>query len=228
MSVAMVELQQPRTVIPRVDGHDLHILVDHPYVYLRRDDVERIAVIPPWATGETLLLDDDQVHDINGAEYYPLEWAMTRALEDTQAPARARRFLDWLRDELPAYTTDEVLEQAHRVAPFIEAYTVAAAARILDQDPTITIGRDRLFDHMAELGWIERNLTPDAEWVITRLPHDRDWLTLRAVNVGPTTRHGQRRYLQIHITTKGLAELHRTLAGVGRPDPPPAQPTLFD
>lgn len=226
----MVELQQPRTLIPRVDGHDLHILVDHPYVYLRRDDVEHFAGIPPWSTGPTLLLDDHQVLEISGAEYYPLEWAITRALEDSLTPTRARRFVDWVRDELPAYVTDEQLENAHRTPGFVDAYTVTAAARILDQDPTISIGRDRLFDHMAQLGWIERNLTPDAEWVITRLPHDRDWLTLRTVTVGPKLRGTpQRRYLQIHITKGGLAELHRTLAGTGRPDPPaPTHPTLFD
>jgi len=230
----MVELQQPRTLIARVDGTDLRILVDHPFVYLRREDVERLAAIPPWATGEQLLLDDDQVLEISGTEYYPLEWALSRAIEDTLDAHKATRFLDWIRDELPAYTSDQVLEQAHRVPHFVTAHTVAAAARTLSADPTISIGRDGLFEYMATLGWIHRatpNRTgnPAGDWTISRTAHDRDWLTLRPITIGPATRHGQRGYMQIHVTDAGLAELHRLLAGISTPaPPPPAHPTLFD
>ncbi|CAN7238710.1 phage antirepressor KilAC domain-containing protein [Microbacterium sp. LjRoot45] len=222
----MVELQQPRPIIPRVDGQNLHILVDHPYVYLRRDDVEALAGIPPWGTGEKLLLDDDQVVDINGAEYYPLETALHRARYESLTPSKADAFLQWVEAELPQYLTPEVLEAAHRVPAFSEAYTVAGAARLLDQDPEISTGRDRLFDHMAELGWIERNTEGVDAWIPTSTATSRDWLTLRTVYVGP--RRNARPYLQIHITNAGLTELRRTLAGTARSTTRPAHPTLFD
>lgn len=234
MNATMVELQQPRTLIARVHGENLRILVDHPFVYLRRDDVEQLAAVPPWATGEQLLLGDDQVIEISGVEYYPLEWAMSRALEDSTDPTRGARFLSWIRDELPAYTSDQVLEQAHRIPHFATAHTVAAAARTLSADPTISIGRDGLFEYMATLAWIHRATptrtgNPAGDWTISRTAHDRDWLTLRPITIGPATRHGQRRYLQIHITDAGLTELHRLLAGISAPaPPPPAHPTLFD
>jgi len=224
--MSMVELQQPRPMIPRVAGRDLRMLVDHPFVYLRRDDVEELAGIPPWGTGETLLLDDSQVVEINDVEYYPLETALHRAQFESTDARKSDAFLRWVEQELPQYLTPDVLEAAHRVPSFSEAYTVAGAARLLDQDPEISTGRDRLFEHMESLGWIERNDEGVDAWIPTQLPTARDWLTLRTVYVGP--RRKARPYLQIHVTNAGLAELRESLIKQHRAATPPAHPTLFD
>ena len=222
----MVQLQQPRTLIPRVDGRDIRLLVDHPYVYFRREDVEEFADIPPWGNGETLLLNDDQVIEVEGVEYYTLETVIYRARFDALTPAKGDALLQWIDQSLDQYLTPDVLEAAHRAPSFAEAYTVAAAARLLDQDPGVSMGRDRLFDLMEQLGWIERNTVGADAWVPTQLPTSRDWIALRAVNVGP--RKASRRYLQIHITNAGLAELRRTLADIKPAPKPAAHPTLFD
>ena len=221
--MAMVELLQPRASIPRVDGHDIRLLIDHPHVYFRREDVEDFADIPPWGNGETLLLDEDQVIEVKGVEYYTLDTVIYRARFDSLTPAKGDALLRWIESDLDQYLTPEALEAAHRAPSFADAYTVAAAAKRLDEEPGISMGRDRLFEHMANLGWIERNTVGVDAWVPTQLPTARDWIALRSVNIGP--RKAQRRYLQIHITNAGLEELRRTLTS--RPHII-AQPTLFD
>jgi hypothetical protein len=223
--MTMVELQQPRLMILRVNGRDLRTLVDHPSAYFRREDVEELADIPPWGNGETLLLDEDQVVDVDGVEYYTLEGVLYRARFDSLTPAKGDALLAWFDRELPLYLTPEVLEAAHRAPSFAEAYPVAAAAALLDKDPGLTMTRDRLFTHMAELGWIQRN-DPTEDWQVTTLPYSRDWLTLRTVYVGP--RRSRRRYEQIHVTNAGLQEL-RTILTAAKPAPAPiTHPTLFD
>jgi hypothetical protein len=224
--MTMVELLQPRTIISRINGRDIRLLVDHPYVYFRREDVEDFADIPPWGNGETLLLDDDQVIEVNGVEYYTLETVLYRARFDALSSEKGDELLRWIDAELDQYLTPEVLEAAHRAPSFAEAYTVAAAAKLLDQDPGVSMGRDRLFEFMSQLGWIERNTTGADAWIPTRLPTSRDWVAIRTVNVGP--RKSPTRYLQIHITNAGLAELRRALAATARPSARPVAPTLFD
>ena len=231
MTMVDVELRQPRTIIARVNVADLRFLVDHPFVYFHRENVETIADIPPWGTGETLLLDDDQVVDIDGVEYYTHETTIYRARFDSATPAKGDALLRFLEEELPAYLTPDALEAAHRAPSFAEAYTVAAAARLLDEDPAISMGRDRLFEHMEAIGWIERNpadpRNPGADvWIPTSLPTSRDWVALRTVLVGP--RKSARPYLQIHITNAGLTELRTSLLALARPAAAPTHPTLFD
>lgn len=229
--MTMVELQQPRTLIHRLDGRDLRVLVDTPYVYLARDDVEAIAGVPPWGTGDTLLTAaDERSIEISGVTFIPLDVATDRVRTDATDQDRAAAFLAWLDEHAPTFTDPRVLELAHQPASFATAYTVAAAAKAIADELRIDLGRDRLFDHMDALGWIERN-EPGAPWIITALPHNNDWLTLRAVGIGPR-RSGktQRQYLQIHVTPAGLAKLTDTFR-----DLPPAPklralptPPLFD
>lgn len=220
--MVMVELQQPRHLVHRVDGHDLHVLVDHPYVYLSAEDVEAIAGVPAWATGESLLLDEGQTVDLDGVTFYPLDEAVARAREESLTPERAARFLAWIEEHLPLILDPELLEHAHRVPSVTQSYTVAAAAEILDRDPAISMGRARLFEHMAFLGWIERRV---GDWAVTPLAHGRDWLVSRPVIVRG------RRYRQIHVTRAGLIELRRSLVAspaVSAIPASPAQPALFD
>lgn len=223
----MMELQKPRPLIHRWNGHDIHVLVDHPYVYLRAADVEAAAGIPPWSTGETLLLDDDTLTELNDGEYYPLDRARARALEVNTDQAAA--FLAWLDEHEALFLEPSILERAHKPVPFTDAYEVRRAATLLSDDPTISIGRDRLFELMASLGWIRRGVAGTLDWRITALAHTNDWLTLRDVIVPAAGRTGKRTYRQVHVTPAGLNELRRTLHALGRSTPTtPPQPTLFD
>ncbi len=229
--MTMVELQQPRTLIHRLHGQDLRVLVDTPYVYLSRDDVEAIAGVPPWGTGDTLLTAaDEHSIEISGVTFIPLDVATDRVRTDAIDQDRAAAFLAWLDEHAPTFTDPAVLELAHQPASFATAYTVAAAAKTIADELGIDLGRDRLFDHMDALGWIERN-EPGGPWVITVLPYNRDWLTLRAVSIGPRrTGKTLRSYPQIHVTPAGLEELTETFRAL-RPAPKLRAlptPTLFD
>lgn len=214
----MVQLAQPRKLIPRWHGHgDQLIVIDGAYTYLRADDVEHLAGIPAWNDGDTVLGDEWPL-DLNGVHFYLLDDALRRC--DKRGTLTAREYSTWLLSFL-AGVDDEVLEQAHRVVPFTDALTVTQAARQLSADLDITLGRDQLFHELDRLDWISRN-TIDDDWIISPAAHTRDLLTLRAVNIPAPTRDRRRRYLQVHITRAGLAELATHLAPA---TPPP--PALF-
>lgn len=228
--MTMVALQQPRTLIHRVDGRDLRVLVDTPYVYLSRDDVEAIASVPPWSTGDTLIpAADEHSIEISGVTFIPIDAAVDRVHADSTDPAAAGKFLFWLDEHRPTFTDASVLELAHQPAPFTTAHTVAAAAALIAAELGISLGRDRLFDHMDSIGWIERN-DSTSPWIITALPHNNDWLTFRAVLVGPRRSGKARPYPQIHVTPAGLAQLTESFRNL-RPAPQLRAlptPTLFD
>jgi hypothetical protein len=210
-----------RRLYPRWPGHgDLDIRVDlaDGRTWLRADQVEQLAGIPRWATGDTLL-GDEEVLAIGDAWFYDLDGAIAKCAH--HGTALAADFADWIR-EFTANIDDQALETAHKTVPFIHALTVAQAARVLDGDPAISMGQNRLFAHLEQLGWIERS-TAAHDWIITCTPHERDWLTLRTVTI-PDGRE-TRRYLQVHVTRAGLDEIRRTLYALGRGDPA-EQPTL--
>jgi len=202
---------------PRHGNLDIRVNITDRSVWLRADQVEQLAGIPPWATGDTLL-GDEEVLAIGDAWFYDLDGAVAKCAHHGTALAVA--FGDWVR-EFAADVDDQVLENAHQRVAFIHALTVAQAARVLDGDPAISMGRDRLFAHLEQLGWIERS-SPAHDWIITREAHQRDWLTLRTVTIpnGIDTRP----YLQVHVTHAGLDEIRRTLYALRRGDPA-EQPT---
>ncbi|OYC97235.1 phage antirepressor KilAC domain-containing protein [Microbacterium sp. Yaish 1] len=227
---AVVELQQPRQLIHRVDGRDLRVLVDRPYVYLSRDDVEAIAGIPPWGTGELLVVDDEHSIDVGGVTYIPLDAAVNRIRDDANDIEQAHDFMEWLVAELPRLTAAETLAAAERpTGTVVGSYTVAAAAKHLADRLGIRLGRDGLFDHLDRLGWIERN-DASSHWIITAHPHNQGYLVVHAVSVGPKGRNKAHRYLQIYVTPTGLTELERILADLAPPAkaPPLVPATLFD
>lgn len=219
---AVAELARTRTtLIPRWFGHgDLTIVVDDERAYLRADQVEQLAGIPPWSTGETLLGDAFPL-EMDGRPFYELDEAIARC--ETAQTTTAGEFLAWLGDTLADLLEDEVLDVAQPVPAFIGSHPVAAAARLLSDDPEVRIGRQGLFAHMHALGWTERH---DDHWVMTNLPRRRGWLTTRNVALGPH----RGIYPQIHVTPAGLAELGRTLHAVNpeRDSTTTPHPTLFE
>jgi hypothetical protein len=228
---AVAALTRTRKLIPRWFGHgDLTLVVDGDQVYARADQVEKLAGIPPWSTGETLLGDTWPL-EIDGYPYYHLDDAIVRA--EAVATPEATDFLRWLREQLPLILADEVLDIAQRIPPFIGSYPVSTAARLLSEDPAVVIGQNGLFAHMCQLGWIVRaiTVTPDApDWHITDTARRNGWLTVRDVIVPAANRARRRVYPQIYVTPAGLTELARTLHALhpDRDPQTPPHPQLFD
>lgn len=87
-------------------------------------------------------------------------------------------------------------------------YSLREAAQILDRDPAIDTGQNRLMSTLRELGWADRNGVPYQRHV------DAGRLAARARSyTHPYTGEPVLARPQIRITVKGLHELHRLLGG---------------
>ena len=213
-----------RTLIPRWEGHgDLWIKVNaRDTVYLRADQVEALAALPAWSTGEQLF--DTDWHVIDDQPYYTLDMAIARCEIDGADAAAA--FLSWLDEQLQILLVDDVVDQGGRVPTFIGSHPVAKAAEILDRDPQLHIGQKRLFRHLEHLAWIQRD-NPTEPWRPTAYAVRNGWVTIRNVplDVGRTTTV----YPQVYITPAGMTQLRVDLRALNAPtEPPTDHPTLFD
>lgn len=104
-------------------------------------------------------------------------------------------------------------------------FMVGDAAKILSRDPNITIGQNRLFTLMRELGWIYRG--GDSRWRtkqaavearrLCEIPKTHFDRGTGEIVVDPP---------QIRVTVKGIAYLHRHLGGVRPPAIPADQLTI--
>lgn len=222
----MVELAPTHTLIHRWVGHgDLTIHLLGRDVFLRADQVETLASIPPWSTGETLLGTSWPI-EVAGRPFYAIDEAIARC--EAAANSQADEFLTWLRNTLPDLLADDNIDNAERVPSFIGSHPVNVAARILSEHPDVSIGRQSLFTHMHALGWIDRRT---GDWAMTPAARRNGFLTTRKVRV-PTAIPGatRRTYEQLHITPTGLTALAATLTP-DAPAPAPAEAptiTLFD
>lgn len=221
MSV-VTELARARTkLIHRMPGRgDLWIFVDSGRIFLRAEQLEQLASIEPWSGGEVLFADGEWII-LDGHVCTPLESAIARC-EAAGTPAAAA-FLVWLTgilDELD----DDALDSAQALPGFIGSHPVDLAARILSEDPEVTLGRNALFAFMDHAGWLSRGAT---DWEVAHLARRNGWLTIRQV---PVPGRGRRTYPQVYVTPAGMTELHRQLTLGRRQEPPEpaAHPTLFD
>ena len=95
-------------------------------------------------------------------------------------------------------------------------YSVSAAAKVLSRDPNIEIGRDRLFAHMKNLGWIFKTSGKRAHWEAYQ---DKGIKTGRLVHklgggfINEKTGEWEQASPTVRITPKGLHELHVSLGG---------------
>ncbi len=83
-------------------------------------------------------------------------------------------------------------------------FSMREAAQILDRDPSIRTGQNRLARHLRSIGWVDPDGTPyqrhvDAGRLYLRMYTDRQDVLRR----------------QIRITPKGLHDLHREMGGSG-------------
>jgi hypothetical protein len=224
VSAVLERTETYRTLIPRWTGHgDLTIKVNsRDTVYLRADQVEALAALTAWSTGEQLF--DADWHLIEEQPYYTLDMAIARCELDGADAAAA--FLSWLDEQLQTLLVDDVVDQGARVPSFIGSHPVAKAAEILDRDPQISIGQKRLFRHLEHLAWIQRG-TAAEPWQPTQYALRNGWVTIRNVplEVGRTTSM----YPQVYVTPTGMTELRVALRALNAPtEPPTDHPTLFD
>ena len=93
-------------------------------------------------------------------------------------------------------------------------YEVADAAKVLSRDPSISIGRDRLFRFMQAEGWIFRDRSTN-RWKPYQPQVDNGRLVEKLGRPYLHEPSGEMRNPAptIRITTKGLAELHKRLGG---------------
>jgi len=93
-------------------------------------------------------------------------------------------------------------------------YSVSEAAKILARDHDIETGRDRLFDYMAEIGWLYR-AGHRARWHAYQSQVDNGRLATKAAPPFTNQRTGELELPAptIRITGKGLDELRRRLTG---------------
>ncbi|MDF3309800.1 phage antirepressor KilAC domain-containing protein [Rhodococcus sp. T2V] len=97
-------------------------------------------------------------------------------------------------------------------------YSVAEAAKILSQDPTISIGRDRLFDFMHSKRWIFRSRNPRGGWEARQEQVDTGRLYERPARpfLNPKTGEYELPAPTVRVTVKGIAKLHELLGGSGQ------------
>jgi len=90
-------------------------------------------------------------------------------------------------------------------------WSVQQAAGILARDPSITLGRQRLFDFLGSSHWTFRSA---GHWMAYSTAIDAGWLAHRAQHhIHPRTGEVVLDPPQIRVTAKGLARLHHLLGG---------------
>ena len=194
-------LPQPVRLPLRWPGHgDIETVIDGEFIWVAADDVERLAGLPAWGEGETVLADGwPEVRD--GRAYYAAEVATAKARD--HGGRLGAEFADWLAEVLPELTRPETAEELRRPVPLSDAVTVARAARDLEMK------RAALFDLLVSEGWVEH--TRDGFRVLPAATAAR-WATIRLVpRPGPGGgKHA--RYHQPYITPAGMDELRRIVA----------------
>lgn len=88
-------------------------------------------------------------------------------------------------------------------------YALREAAQILDRDPSISTGQNRLSRYLKDIGWTDRQGVPYQRHV------DAGRLVLRARDFFNKAKAETQVSTQLRITVKGLHELHKLLGGTG-------------
>lgn len=202
---------------------DLRILVDDLEVFAAADDLHALAEYDDSTPHPHPLFRPDVTWaKRDGAELlelYPLAHAV--AVLEHAPTHQTRELLAWLREQLPLVLNEHVVDAAIGLESFLDAWTVQQAAKILDRDPQIAIGRTRLFAHLERIGWIHRD--HDEHWAPRPDATRQGLLTLRDITIRSGTR-GAEAYTQLYITEAGLAELRRTLYALHPVPPDPVEP----
>lgn len=175
------------------------------YALIFQSNKDRARDVRRWVTSE--VLPSIRKTGSYGAPVLTEDEIVHRALTITQARVEA--------------LTAKVVELAASASAWNELaestgdYSVADAAKVLSRDPSISIGRDRLFLFMSAERWLFKR---DGRWRAYQAQVDCGRL---AEKVGRPFWHEGRGELvagepTVRITPKGLAELHKRLRGTGQ------------
>lgn len=136
---------------------------------------------------------------------YALPQTFSEALRELASTVEAKELAEQRAAELePAARSWTVLAEAGG------DYSLRDAAQILDRDPAISTGQNRLSRFLRELNWIDSSGQPYQAQV------DAGRLTRRATGgYTDATTGGYVATWQVRITTKGLHKLHLMLDGSG-------------
>lgn len=145
------------------------------------------------------------------------------------APHREPSKLELARDLVKALETAEAanariaeLEPAAHSWTHLAAargdYTITDAAKILARDPSITIRPRGLFDALANMRWAYRG--HDGAWRAYQTAINTRRLTEKAGSYTHPRTGDETATVQVRVTVKGLAELHRRLGGTTQLDIP--------
>ena len=199
-------MAQPVKIIARWPGKgDLTIIVDGEFVWLAADDVERLAGVPAWGAGETVLADDwPEVRD--GVAFYAPVTATAKARQAGGALGAA--FADWLDATLPDLVAPDVVDDARPSVSLVDAVTVQHAARILTERRGEKVTRKALFELLSGEGWLER--VEDGFRVLAPAQAGR-WAAIHTTPHQDPARGRHALYRQPYITPAGLDELARLL-----------------
>lgn len=135
-------------------------------------------------------------------------------------PALPRTFAEALRELASSVEARELAEQraaelepaAHSWTTLADAggdYSLRQAAQILDRDPAISTGQNRLAAYLRGIGWLDSGGEPYQRHV------DTGRLVRRATSGYDHPDRGHVATWQVRVTAKGLHELHRLLDGSG-------------
>lgn len=96
-------------------------------------------------------------------------------------------------------------------------FSVSEAAKILSRDPSITTGRDRLFDYMAEIGWIFRSKNSRGGWEAYQTQVNTGRLVEKPAKPFLNSKTGSYELPAptIRVTAKGIGKLHELMGGTG-------------
>lgn len=88
-------------------------------------------------------------------------------------------------------------------------YSLREAAQILDRDPSIQTGQNRLARHLKAIGWVDQSGQPYQRHV------DNGRLVVRTRTFADPVTQEDRIATQLRITAKGLGVLHKEMGGSG-------------
>jgi prophage antirepressor-like protein len=185
-------------------GNPNKAIVNEPglYALILRSDKPGAKKFKRWVTHEVLPAIRKTGSYNLATPAFQLPQTFAEALE---LAARQARELDANRDTIrelqgPAAAWD-TLAEAHG------DYSVREAAQILDRDPNISTGQNRLFAHMRNIGWLDGKGEPYQAQV------DNGRLVRRTTSY--THPHTSEPVLasQVRVTPKGVEALRRTLTG---------------
>lgn len=177
------------------------------YAAILRSRVEKAAEFRRWVTREVL-------PSIRRHGAYMTEHTIEKILTDPDTIIKLATDLKKEREKV-AELAPAAKSWQHLAAPGGD-YSVAGAAKVLSRDPQIEIGRNRLFEHMAELGWVFRTQGKRPHWEAYQ---DKAIRTGRLVHklgggfINEKTGEWEQAQPTVRITPKGLHELHKSLGG---------------